>query len=121
MSKSPGPENKMSAVSLKFPKSRCQWKMDDLEVELAKWMVTQHLQSEHGSETAECATGGVRAEKVRRPEVGQDMTNEKWAYFITRWDDYKKACGLKEGEILLQLCECMEDGVREDPFNRPVL
>ena len=68
--------------------------MDKLEVELAKWKVAQNLQSEHGSETAERATGGVNAEKVRRPEVGQDMTNEKWAYFTTRWEDYKKACCL---------------------------
>ena len=120
MSKSAGGgcQEKMSKIFLKCPKSRCTWKSDELEVELAKWMVTQHVQAEHESRAEGGQTGGVRAEKVRRPEVGPDMTNERWVYFLTRWEDYKKACGLKDGDTLLQLRECMEDGVREDHFNR---
>ena len=87
-------------VELTCPRSRCTWKTEELEIEVAKWMIDKHLQAEHEVKT-EGGSGSVRAEKVRRPEVGPDMSNEKWAYFLTRWEDYKKACGLKGAHLLL--------------------
>ena len=87
---------------------------------MVKWMVELHLGTEHKEEVKKDETKGkvIRAEKVRRPEVGSEMTNEKWAFFISRWTDYKGACGLKGNDLLVQLRECMGENVREDHLNR---
>ena len=42
------------------------------------------------------------------------MSDEDWAYFLSRWDDYKLSTSLKGGEIVLQLMECCCEQLRRD-------
>ena len=57
-------------------------------------------------------------DKIRRPEVGPDMSNDRWAYFLTRWESYKTGCGLKDADVTGQLMECMSEVVREDHYRQ---
>ena len=102
------------------PKSRCTFKTDDLSEAMALKMVELHLLSEHEVETKEKATkqAVAKAEKVRRPEVSPDMTEERWAYFMSRWTAYKKGCGLAGEDAVDQLLECLAEPVREDHYRQ---
>ena len=92
----------------------------DLEVSLAERMVDRHLAAEHKekAETTPSTSNSVKPEKVKRPEVGLELSEEKWAYFIDRWTGYKTACNLSGDDLLSQLKECMDEGLREDHFNQ---
>ena len=69
----------------------------------------------HAAHTHEPApTAAARAEKVRRPTVSASGTSEEWAYFIRRWTDYKQATRLTGSDIVFQLLECCEEGLRKD-------
>lgn len=59
-----------------------------------------------------------KADKVKRPEVGPETSEEEWAYFMARWEGYKKSCQLEGEELLNQLKECMEESIRKDHFNQ---
>ena len=48
----------------------------------------------------------VKPEKAKRPEMASEMSDEDWAYFVSRWEDYKKATALKGDEVIMQLMEC---------------
>ena len=90
-------------------------------MEMAFKLVELHLQSEHKLEIGKPEKGGGaknKMDKIRRPEVGPDMSNDKWAYFLTRWETYKTACGLKDDDVTGQLMECMLEGVREDHYRQ---
>ena len=101
------------------PKSRCTWKTDDLTEETAMKLIELHLLSEHEVEAEKkVKTGGPKAEKVRRPEVSPDMTEERWAYFLSRWEAYKRGWGLSDTEAMDQLLECLAEPVREDHYRQ---
>ena len=102
------------------PKSRCQWKSDDLTEETAMRLVEMHLLAEHEVETdkKKSKPAGRKMEKVRRPEVSPEMTEERWAYFISRWESYKRSCELTDEDAVDQLLECLAEPVREDHYRQ---
>ena len=59
-------------------------------------------------------TVAAKAEKVRRPVVSAAGTSEEWAYFIRRWTDYKQATHLTGSDVIFQLLECCDEGLRKD-------
>ena len=52
----------------------------------------------------------AKPEKARRPEVASEMSDEDWAYFSSRWVDYKNPTNLQGEEIVLQLMESYRCG-----------
>ena len=42
------------------------------------------------------------------------MSDEDWAYFLSRWEDYKPATALKGEEITIQIMECCCEQLRRD-------
>ena len=86
-------------------KSRCTWKWDDVSEEMAYKLVTLHLQTEHETTLDKKNSGGsgAKVEKVRRPEATPEMSADKWAYFLNRWETYKTGCGLARKDLLAKL------------------
>ena len=88
---------------------------------VTRWLLETRLLAEHGVSAKEGSGkpgGGPRAEKMRRPEVGPKMSNEKWSYFMTLWNSYRDACSLVGVKLLFQLNGCMDEFVREDHHNQ---
>ena len=48
----------------------------------------------------------AKVEKVKRPTISTAGSSEEWAYFKTRWDDYKTATKVTRAECVVQLLEC---------------
>ncbi|GFN81318.1 RNA helicase [Plakobranchus ocellatus] len=59
-------------------------------------------------------TAAARAEKVRRLTVLAVGTSEEWTYFFCWWKEYKQATHLTGSDIVLQLLECCDEGLRKD-------
>ena len=63
-----------------------------------------------------------KPEKAKRPELAAEMSDEDWAYFKSRWTDYKKATGISGEDIIIQLMECCCESIRRDhhrTFSKP--
>ena len=61
------------------------------------------------------ANSSAKPEKARRPELSGEVSDEDWAYFCARFEQYKDACKLtKTEDIVTQLLECASDQIRRD-------
>ena len=56
----------------------------------------------------------AKVEKVRRPTISAAGSSEEWAYFKTRWNDYKTATKVTGPECVIQLLECCDESLRKD-------
>ena len=56
----------------------------------------------------------AKVEKVKRPTISTAGFSEEWAYFKTRWDDYKTATKVTGAECVVQLLECCDETLRKD-------
>ncbi len=56
----------------------------------------------------------AKVEKVRRPTVSAAGSSEEWAYFTSRWEDYKTATRVTGTECVVQLLECCDESLRKD-------
>ena len=68
----------------------CEWQSEDYAAEISVKLLELHVKAKHDNPTQSSAAAGPRLEKAKRPEIVSDMSEEDWAYFISRWDDYKK-------------------------------
>ena len=59
-----------------------------------------------------------QAEKVKRPELGKEITNEQWEYFRHRWTGYKSAFNLTGEPLKRQLLECCSGDLRRDIYRQ---
>ena len=55
-----------------------------------------------------------KLEKAKRPELGVDISEEDWSYFISRWSEYKIIMGLSNNDLVVQLMECCVEELRLD-------
>jgi len=58
--------------------------------------------------------GTEKIEKVKRPIISPAGSSEEWAYFESRWTDYKAATKVNGQECVIQLLECCDDALRKD-------
>lgn len=56
----------------------------------------------------------AKVERVRRPTISAAGSSEEWAYFTTRWEDYKTATKVTGPECVIQLLECCDESLRKD-------
>ena len=96
----------------------CGWKTGNLSEALALELVKLHVSAAHKAATVKSEGGKPRPESPKRPEVQGDITDEEWLYFVSRWSGYKDANGISGAELLAQLRDCMEEGVRRDPHRQ---
>ncbi len=80
-----------------------------------RWWCRNCCTAEHSCTThVPTATGPTKAEKLKRLCISASGTSEEWAYFITRWREYRDGTMLKGREVFLQLLECCDEYLRKD-------
>lgn len=78
-------------------------------------LIDLHARTAHPAvSTGTVASITTKAEKVKRPTISASGTSEEWAYFLLRWSDYKAATHLAGPDVIYQLLECCDDGLRKD-------
>ena len=93
------------------PISTCSYVTpDDATTDLAITLLKIHA-TEHDSTSTPTTT---KTEKIRRPTVSTGGTSEEWAYFLSRWNDYKMATGISGSVAVIQLLECCDEALRKD-------
>ena len=58
----------------------------------------------------------ARVEKAKRPTISTGKSTEEWAYFMSRWAEYKGATQIAGLQRTTQLLECCTDSLRSDLF-----
>ena len=49
---------------------------------------------------------GARAQRLDRPEIDEDASDEDWRRFLAAWERYKVSCQLTGKEASIQLYQC---------------
>ena len=91
----------------------CTWSVETDNLETYVELLKIHTQANHAAQVA-ANNASSKAEKAKRPELGSDVSEEDWSYFISRWKEYKKATNLKGDDIISQLMECCTEQLRRD-------
>ena len=83
----------MAPTKLKCEFSTCSWVSHEGELDTVVKLMEMHFAANHKQEKAAKVTS-AKAEKAKRPEIAAEMSDEDWAYFLSRWSSYKKATSL---------------------------
>ena len=105
----------MTKVKLPCEFDGCTWESIEGELESVVKLLEIHVAAKHQKNKSTKATA-VKAEKAKRPEIAAEVSDEDWAYFLNRWESYKKATNLEGDEVVLQLMECCCDQLRKDHY-----
>ena len=87
----------------------CNWKLETENLEHYISLLKIHVEAMHKQQRV-----SAKAEKAKRPELASEVSEEDWSYFTSRWEYYKKACGLTAEDTVTQLLECCNEGLRRD-------
>ena len=88
---------------------------EDLPQNALLALIELHARTAHPPPAAlPATTPSHKAEKVRRPTIITQGTNEDWAYFHSRWTEYKAATKIQGPDIVYQLLECCDESLRKD-------
>ena len=89
----------------------CAWSLETDDLVTYVELLKIHVNANH----ATAPNNSSKPEKAKRPELGSDVSDEDWSYFISRWKEYKKATNLQgDEEIVSQLMECCTEQLRRD-------
>ena len=105
----------MAPAELKCEFSTCSWVSPKGELDTVVKLMEMHFTANHKQDKAVKVTS-AKAEKAKRPEIAAEMSDEDWAYFLSRWSSYKKATSLEGDDINLQLMECCCEQLRKDHY-----
>ena len=63
---------------------------------------------------------GPRAQKLQRPTIPEDCSEVQWAFFMDKWEDYKRFYKLTaREEIYSHLHSCWSDALQLGELPRP--
>ena len=105
----------MAPTKLNCEFSDCPWISPEGDLAIVVKLMEMHFSANHKPGQVAKVTA-VKAEKAKRPEIAAEMSDEDWAYFLSRWTAYKKATGLEGDDIIMQLMECCCEQLRKDHF-----
>ena len=84
-----------------------------------------HVQSAHPAQALAAATAQVntakpttKVDKRPRPEISCEMSEHDWRFFLSEWEDYKRATGVKDQHMLDELWSCMTPDIRRLAFDQ---
>ena len=81
--------------------SDCKWVSKKAPIEVCLSLLQIHIKANHsGVADSKPSPPAVKPEKAKRPEIAAEMSDEDWAYFFSRWEDYKKVTGLQGEDIV---------------------
>ena len=93
----------------------CPWVSPKGEFESAVKLMEMHFAAKHQRSKA-AKVNAVKAEKAKRPEIAAEVSDEDWAYFLSRWEMYKTATNLEGDKVILQLMGCCCEQLRKDHY-----
>ena len=99
-------------VKLKCPFPDCTFEAENDEPVVTAALLNIHAAAH--TATAIAPSTSARADKLKRPSVLLAGTGEEWAYFVTRWNEYRDGTKLTGADIIAQLLECCDDDLRRD-------
>ena len=97
-------------VRIKCPFPDCAYETAEAE----DGAVIAALLNIHAQSHAPSTNGPTKAEKLKRPSISAAGTSEEWAYFMTRWKEYREGTKLTGSDVVSQLLECCDDQLRKD-------
>ena len=78
----------MAKETLECEWTNCKWVSKEATIEVCLRLLEIHIQAQHSEPGQAQSRSTVKPEKAKRPEIGSEMSDEGWAYFLSRWDDY---------------------------------
>ena len=102
----------MTSVTVKCLLEGCDYEATQEKTKVVVAMLNIHAIT-HATPPRESASN-AKMEKLRRPTIALAGTAETWAYFVTRWGEYKMGTKLTGHDIVTQLLECCEEDLRKD-------
>ena len=98
----------------------CTYETDDLTdasllTALLNLHATTHAKPAPAAETANAPPEGPpRIRELKRPTISLAGNSEQWAYFETRWGEYRDGSRLTGQDVVIQLLECCSEDLRWD-------
>ena len=80
-----------------------------------------HVQSAHPGQavtTAQTAKPTTKVDKRPRPDISCEMSEHDWRFFLSEWEDYKRATGVAGQNMLDELWSCMNPDIRRLAFDK---
>ena len=80
-----------------------------------------HMQSAHPAQSAnteQTAKPTTKVDKRPRPDINLEMSEHDWRFFLSEWDDYKRATGVVDQHMLDELWSCMTPDIRRLAFDQ---
>ena len=60
----------------------------------------------------------TKVDKRPRPDVSMEMTEHDWRFFLSEWQDYKRATGVADQHLLDELWSCMTSDLKRLAFDQ---
>ena len=104
----------MAPVRMKCVGVGCTWESQELEEEMAKFALTNHMQYVHPVTIVTAQPTGNMSMRVKmvKPSAGLEMTKSKWKYFVNQWKLYKRTTRLTGQDVVDDLWQCLFDPLR---------
>ena len=83
-------------TSLNCEFDKCKWTSPTGSLESVVKLLEIHVTSKHSP-----GPGQQKVERAKRPEIGAELSDEDWNYFLSRWKSYKKSTNLSGEDIVL--------------------
>ena len=77
----------MAKTTLECEWSDCIWVSKEASVETCLRLLEIHVAAKHPTALAQPrpSQAAAKPEKAKRPELASEMSDEDWAYFVSRW------------------------------------
>ena len=82
---------------------------------------TQQVQPVHVTEEVGAGPAGhptYKVDKRARPTVASEMLEHDWQFFLSEWQDYKRATGISGQNMLDELWSCMVPDLKRLAFDQ---
>ena len=89
------------ATALTCPRDGCGYKTEEVDAAIALEILKLHAE---GHRIAPATTTNPVTQKIRRPSVESEITQEKWNYFTSRWNRYKGLANITDN-VQSQKCQ----------------
>ena len=93
-------------MKLKCQFTGCTYEAEH-ESEACAIVYLQSHRDTHRSASAQSRTQ-IKAPKIARPELKQDISAEEWYSFVEEWKTFKRIVSIPESELADQLYQCCD-------------
>ena len=103
----------MTTVSCEYPGYLGPWKSPAGDLTTVVKLLEMHTMAKHSSSPKYPCVSALLPENAKRPIISADITQEDWAYFMYRWDTYKRVTCMQEGSVVRELIKCCSKQVHK--------